>query len=1019
MPRPLEPLPLDLRAELHAFGARADDVVLLGGETAETGIRYLDLMRSGDLVRPDAVIEVRGQPTLYVVDASRAPVSQLALKRLLRVLAFRADADHMALLEPGRLTLYPVAPSEALRPTIIKSDGVDAPGLIPSIALPLGGVAGRSVPVAAATAVHDLLLSLLTRTTERLTEAGVDHLVALSLVGRALFMRFLMDRGVVSDRDVRGICDATVEECFDGAVRASKLCKWLDETFNGDFLPLPGGPRWFGKLPEVVFHELGNILQRAEDGQLHIEWGDSWHDIRFDHIPIGLLSQVYEHHAHRFDPHGAKQTSVLYTPRHLALYVVDEVFNDLGEKAADVRVLDPSAGGGVFLVEAFRRIAEARWRVHGERPNTAALRKILYGQLQGFDISEPALRLCTLGLYLTAIELDPRPRLTDMRFNEPLMGSVLHDVRARTRGHSYIGSLGDQRLGDGHRRRYDVVLGNPPWSTWESTSETEAAVDQQIEVVTRTIRPTVQERLGEEAAARYGMVDRVPDVPFVWRAMEWAKPDAHIAFVLHARLLFKQSEPGRASREELLAALDVTGLLNGAALRVSKFWPDVTAPFCLLFARNRVPGEDAAFWYVNPELEAHLNAQGKWRIDDQAARVISPADVVAVPSLLKTLFRGTELDAQLIRRIYQYPLVTLQEYWHAGGGKDYHGQGFKEGGAGPTTRRKQIDATELWGMPKLERVRPKARLIDIKGLPKIEKGAKYQHPRKATIYAAPLAIVPETPTWKSGMPNAYLALRDVAYRQSFRGFSCAWHATPELLARYVFLLFSSDLPLYMALLTSGKFGVERDIFEGGDLLGFRMRPLESLPELLKEQIVPLSRALCAEEPGAEEAVRRWIAALYDLSEWDLQVMRDTLSVSLPFSRTKARAQMRPTGQELATYTGDVEAILRSFLGRHGRDVSLRVLRDHKAEPWILLQLDARPLSEARVPVLVAETDALLAAIDEADSLAASRVIIVQPPSRLLIAVSAQYRYFTPSRARLLALGLVHEHAPVLLGDMKV
>jgi hypothetical protein len=41
------------------------------------------------------------------------------------------------------------------------------------------------------------------------------------------------------------------------------------------------------------------------------------------------------------------------------------------------------------------------------------------------------------------------------------------------------------------------------------------------------------------------------------------------------------------------------------------------------------------------------------------------------------------------------------------------------------------------------------------------------------------------------------------------------------------LLFSSELPLYLALLTSGKFGVERDIFEGGDLLGFRLRPLEN------------------------------------------------------------------------------------------------------------------------------------------------------------------------------------------------
>jgi hypothetical protein len=210
--------------------------------------------------------------------------------------------------------------------------------------------------------------------------------------------------------------------------------------------------------------------------------------------------------------------------------------------------------------------------------------------------------------------------------------------------------------------------------------------------------------------------------------MEWAKPDAHIAFVLHARLLFKQSEPGRASREELLAALHVTGLLNGAALRMSRFWPDVTAPFCLLFARNRVPPADAAFWYVNPELEGHLNAHGKWRIDDATARRIAPADVAAVPSLLKTLFRGTELDAQLIRRISQHKLVALQDYWQASGGKDHHGQGFKVGGAGPTTRRKQIDATELWGMHKLEGKRPTTRRIDVASLPKIPKGHEVPAP---------------------------------------------------------------------------------------------------------------------------------------------------------------------------------------------------------------------------------------------------------------------------------------------------
>lgn len=1012
--------PLDLRAELHAFGARADDVVLLNDRMSEaSSIRYLDLMRqSPDLVRPDAVVEVKGQPTLYVVDVSRAQLSQPVLKRLLRVLAFRAEGDYAALLEPGRLTLYPVAPSATLHPTIFSSSAADAPGLIPSIAIPLGGVIKGHPPVAAATAVHELLLHLLTKTTERLTECGVDHITALSLVGRALFVRFLADRNVVTDDDVKSICRSSIAGCFENPTRANKICQWLDETFNGDFLPLPesGTQRWFKGLPERVFHELGGIVHRADHtGQLHLGWGDGWNDLRFDHIPIGLLSQVYEHHAHRFDPGGAKQTSVLYTPRHLALYVVDEIFDELGDRAADAHILDPSAGGGIFLIEAFRRIAAARWRVDGRPPDSSSLRKILYEQLQGFDISEPALRLCTLGLYLTAIELDPEPRpLSRLRFKRPLLGSVLQDVRSQAPNHNYIGSLSDERLGRNHYHRYDVVLGNPPWSTWKATADTATDVEAQVEAATAALRPIVRERLGDKAAAAFEMVDRVPDIPFVWRAMTWAKPNAHIAFVLHARLLFKQSPQGKMTRDTLLGALNVTGLLNGAAMRLSKFWPKVSAPFCLLFARNSPPPDDAAFWFVNPELETHLHSQGKWRIDDATARAVSSSDVAAQPTLLKTIFRGTELDAQLIRRIHQLKFVTLKSYWHDGGGKDYHGQGFKEGGNGPTTRRKQVEASELWGMHKLEKTRPTTRFIEVEALPKIKKGTKYQHPRKPTIYRAPIAIIPESPPSRAGLPYAFLALDDVAYRQSFHGFSCAWHPHPELLARYIFLLFSSGLPAYLALLTSGKFGVERDIFEADDMLGFRLRPLEDLTPTLRSRIIPLSNSLCAETAGAEAALQAWIAVLYDLSKWDLQVVHDTLAVSSPFATAKRRAQTRPTAQELKAYAANVESIASSFLSRHGRNLSLRLLRNQKNEPWILFQLDTHA-PEEDLPALVGASQALLTTIEEADSLAASRVIVVQPPSRLLIALSAQYRYFTPSRARLFALELVHEHAPVLLG----
>jgi len=1010
---------LDLRAQLRPYGARTDDIVLLDGSaTPSEKIRYLDLARGkqGEASWPDAVIEAAGQPVLYVVDASRARPEGLPLAMLCRVLAFRAGADHLALIEPGRITLYPVALSaERPEPWTIEHDDPAAAGLVPAIAAPSDPYPGLPTrQVSAATAVHELLIRLLTRTTEALTKYGIAHLDALSLVGRAIFMRFLADRQILGERDTLAI--GPVETCFDSSASATRTSRWLDDTFNGDFLPLPrkGSHAWFRGLDDGVFLELGKILRRSEpSGQLYL----GWNDLLFDHIPVGLLSQVYEHHAHHFDPDGARRTSVLYTPRHIAAYMIDEVFFALEGSAADARILDPAAGGGVFLVEAFRRIAAARWQTDGVPPDTKVLRSILYSQLCGFDISEPALRLCSLGLYLTALELDPSPQpLSGLRFDQPLLGSVLHNVRSADARHQYIGSLG-ATVGTQHHHRYDIVIGNPPWSTWSATHDVPTeAVDAQVREVEAAIRPIVRERLGEDAEKRFTMLDKVPDLPFVWRAMDWARPGGRIAFVVHGRFLFKQSETGQRSRSDLMHAATFTGILNGAAVRQSQFWPNVAAPFCILFAQNQPAAEDSSFWFVSPSLEDKLHAKSRWRIDDANARCVQLSELDTRPTLLKTLFRGTELDAQILERIESLNLDTLVEYWEREGGKLYHGQGFKVGGTTPTSRP-QEPARELWGMRGL-RERPSAQALDDLKLPRIPRGFTCQHPRKRTIYQAPLLLVAETPASDPDELNVYLALgEDIAYNQSFRGFSCAWHAKGELLARYIFLIFGSCLPVYRALLTSGKFGVERDIYEADDLRKFPLRRLETLSEAAVAQIVPLSDTLVADPVRARASVDAWVCKVYGLSSKDLQVVHDTLAVASPFSGARERAQKRPTDLALTTYLGVLRITVQPFLGRHGLELTVRSARNAPGEPWIILQLDAHAKASAPPPLL-SDRKVVLDILEDADSLGASRVTVVGTPGQLLIAVIAQFRYFTVSRARLLGLELVHEQAEALLGGSR-
>ncbi len=155
--------------------------------------------------------------------------------------------------------------------------------------------------------------------------------------------------------------------------------------------------------------------------KLELDWGN----LDFAHIPVGVLSQVYESFSHRADPLTARDTSVHYTPRTIAGLMVEEAFAATKNKAG-ATVLDSSCGAGIFLVLAFRRLVRERWS-GGERPKTSVIQDILYKQVRGFDISESALRLAALALYITAIELNASPRPPQaLKFPRNLRGEVLH-----------------------------------------------------------------------------------------------------------------------------------------------------------------------------------------------------------------------------------------------------------------------------------------------------------------------------------------------------------------------------------------------------------------------------------------------------------------------------------------------------------------------------------------------------------------------------------------------------------------
>lgn len=110
------------------------------------------------------------------------------------------------------------------------------------------------------------------------------------LVGRALFVCFLADRAMLGSGVLpKGMPDTSI--LFDDAKSIIAISRCLDDTFNGDFLPLsPFVVRGLSKLASYDWVTSSG----APDGQLQLGREEKWDRLDFAHIPVGVLSQACE-----------------------------------------------------------------------------------------------------------------------------------------------------------------------------------------------------------------------------------------------------------------------------------------------------------------------------------------------------------------------------------------------------------------------------------------------------------------------------------------------------------------------------------------------------------------------------------------------------------------------------------------------------------------------------------------------------------------------------------------------------
>ena len=1052
-PSNVEPRPLVER--LAGYGCT--DIVRLDGRlSTPEQLDYLDLLPKQSNHKPlvTAVAEHQGTALLYIVDAcGDSKLDDAKLADVRRTLANRSDPAWLGVVRAGSLEVFPIGfhtATDTHPVKIIKEKEPDgtAPFFFQSL---VHGTFEKHIKRLGTDYVYRKIFDLLTQTMDEFVppdgKGRIDALEVLSMAGRALFFRFLIDRDIVREPELSGldgICPAATElkDAFSSAEKAAQTSAWLDETFNGDFLPLIDesirldnraereaaylcfykrtqqlvGKRIFDHLHAILrgWPHVGGVLQTELD----------WGDLDFAHIPVGVLSQVYESFSHRADPRTARETSVHYTPRTIANLMVDQAFAAV-DNPADAKVLDSSCGAGIFLVLAFRRLVRERWVKEGRQPNTAAIQDILYNQLRGFDISEPALRLAALSLYITAIELNASPRPPhELKFPRNLRGEVLHrfgdqDDTDKESAIFPLGSLGPE-VPRGFDKAFDIVIGNPPWTRLRHTKEEgegatktkkcQAAITAINDEFTSIGRRVLEARGVDGLPSPYVNPDNDPDLPFLWRAMEWAKPNGVIALAMPARLFGRTTGNGFEAWRAILRSVQVTGLINGADLRWSSVWKDIKMPFCMFFARNAKPKPGHRFYYASPLNEPDLNGEGRLRIDYEVAQPVSAARVEKQPWLLKTLSLGTWLDVEVMESLKNSSLKTLGQrwlQWDASGNRT--GEGFNRA---PGSLQKYV--AFLTNLPVFE---PPSKGFEIDHKSLRTYGERYgtnaegqgsaNMPRREALYEQPLVIVPQSPGDKSYAPRAFMSRQSLAFSKSYYGYSCAGHPDAETLAALIYLLPHSTLFSYFCLMTSRRSGFDRQTFNKEEFDALPFPDIAGLGATVKTRIRSLARRLQEDANKPWRDIDEFIFRLYGLDAHAVQVAKDTLFSAASYRRAGRAALECTIGKTRADFVTTLHESLEPYFDVCGQHVAVREATPQGEtcrEPWFLLSVSREAETVKVNPKLMRQ------AMEAANQRGCSRIIVHAPKkSGLLLGLLNQRRWWTITRARLCSQHIIREH----------
>lgn len=518
--------------------------------------------------------------------------------------------------------------------------------------------------------IDTVLLENIKYTREELQKEGLkEHKnIVNSLIGRIIFIRYLIDRNVYLNKYNKSLTNEDLQEILKDKVKTYELFEYLKESFNGDWFPIVHDDTNKIYEKDIVNEKHLKSLHKLISGFDYKKKTGSLFDIYdFSIIPIEFISNVYESFIGEDEQ---KKSGAYYTPTFLVDYILKYTVDDFFEKNPDTyncKVLDPACGSGIFLVETLRKLV-AQFEKLKQRPiEENELKQLVKDNIFGIDKDENAISISIFSLYLAMLDYTNPKELDKFKFPNLLSGENNPNPNFFANDFFDTNEKYNQILKE---KELDFIIGNPPYGG--STIKKASFIAKYI----------------QQNKISIGNEDIVQ--PFMIRVKDFVSKKTKISFIVTSKVLYNLNNIEFRTKH-FFNNFKINHILELSSVR-KEIFENANVPVSIIFYEKATKEEitNNVIKYISMKPSLYFKKLKILILTKQDFKRISQAKLLELENdyLWKILVYGSYLDFNFIKRIQSKEYTTIQNLEDEKQLMKYQGFKRKDG-------NKRINTTKL------------------------------------------------------------------------------------------------------------------------------------------------------------------------------------------------------------------------------------------------------------------------------------------------------------------------------------